>query len=182
MQRQTVEAAERAASEAKRARLEQENHCRQMERLKQAELDEQRNYVQFNKDVAFLEGESDEAKIDYILKRSLQGGSSNSFSAVHQAPLRNRLMGMLEERLELHPGIKRVSMAMAEQKSVWENAKSKLNSAESRIAQLTPVPTTGRYKLAALFGASGAIFVFWGVLLSLIYGAPPEDTSVVSLK
>src|SRR5438874_3364735 len=80
LQRQQAKATERAAREAYWQRQkhaeEQAGHNKRMLELKASELEEQRTLAQFQKDVAFLEGESDETRINYLLRRSLQDSSS----------------------------------------------------------------------------------------------------------
>ncbi|MEI6392327.1 MAG: hypothetical protein WCT12_14630 [Verrucomicrobiota bacterium] len=157
-QRQQAEAAERAASEARMQHLEQMQHSRRMEELKEAELIEQQELAQFQKDVAFLEGESEEARLDYLTKRI---GLREGFAKQYEAPLRNRLLKMLDEIVDSNPGLKESTLVCVEKEKLLVSRQSALSEAERRLARLKPKKPKEKWVRVCFLVLS--ILFCWGI-------------------
>jgi hypothetical protein len=166
LQRQQAEAGERTAREAELARLGQEAHSRRMERLKEAELGEQRKLAQFQKDVAFLEGEKEEAKLDYLTRRSLQDcGPEKGIAAEYGAPLENHFLRLLGERIDHSPEVAKLVRDVAEQRRKSSDLESRLQVEKAKVRELTPDAAVWANSIAA-----GVVtFIVAGVVGLVLY-------------
>jgi len=89
---------------------EQDIHKSNLEKLQEAQLEEQKKLAQFQRDVTFLEGESEESKFDYLAKRCLnEYGTEKVLAAEFKEPLKILLKTMLSAKSYLDREIRMLS-------------------------------------------------------------------------